>query len=76
MHVALRAIGARPLDPFHRIGDEEFIRSEKMALNPVGVEFDPEDWLARLRSGAAESDLLVRKVHEPISPIRGFAGVH
>jgi catechol 2,3-dioxygenase-like lactoylglutathione lyase family enzyme len=24
--------------------------------------------------GAPESDLLVRKVHEPVSPIRGFAG--
>jgi catechol 2,3-dioxygenase-like lactoylglutathione lyase family enzyme len=57
-------------------GCNEFIRGEKMALNPVGVEFDPDDWLARLRGGAPESDVLIRKVHEPISPIRGFAGAH
>jgi catechol-2,3-dioxygenase len=39
--------------------------------NPLGVEFDPEDWLAQLRAGAPESDFLLRKVHEPISPLRG-----
>ena len=40
-------------------------------LNPLGVEFDPEDWLARLRAGTLEAELLVRKVHEPVSPLRG-----
>ena len=64
------------VDAFADDGCNDFIRSEKMALNPVGVEFDPDDWLARLRGGAPESDLLIRKVHEPISPIRGFAGAH
>ncbi len=39
--------------------------------NPVGVEYDPEDWLARLLAGAPESDFLVRQVHEPVSPVRG-----
>jgi catechol-2,3-dioxygenase len=39
--------------------------------NPLGVEFDPEDWLARLRAGAPESDFLVRQVHEPVSRLRG-----
>ena len=39
--------------------------------NPPGVEFDPEDWLARLRAGAPESDFLLRRVHEPVSPLRG-----
>jgi catechol 2,3-dioxygenase-like lactoylglutathione lyase family enzyme len=39
--------------------------------NPIGVEFDPEDFLQRLRSGVPEVEILVRKVHEPISPIRG-----
>jgi len=61
------------VDAFSSDACNAFIRSEQMGLNPVGVEFDPEDWLARLRAGAAESDLLVRKVHQPISPIRGFA---
>lgn len=35
----------------------------------IGVEYDPEDWLARLRAGAPVSDFLVR--HEPVSPVRG-----
>ena len=39
--------------------------------NPIGVEFDPEDWLSQLRDGARESDLLLRQGHEPASPIRG-----
>jgi hypothetical protein len=47
-----------------------------MSLNPVGVEFDPDAWLARLRGGAPESELLVRKDHAPVSPIRGFVGAH
>ena len=41
------------------------------ALNPLGVEFDPEDWLAKLRAGVDERELLVRKSHEPVSPLRG-----
>ncbi len=39
--------------------------------NPVGVEFDPEYWLARLQAGAPDTELLIRTVHEPVSPIRG-----
>lgn len=39
--------------------------------NPIGVEFDPEDWLARLRAGTPEQDLLLRAAHQPVSPIRG-----
>lgn len=41
------------------------------AVNPIGVEYDPEEWLARMRAGAPLSDFLVRRVHEPMSPIRG-----
>jgi catechol-2,3-dioxygenase len=39
--------------------------------NPVGVEFDPEEWLSRLRTGTPESEFLLRRAHEPVSPIRG-----
>jgi catechol-2,3-dioxygenase len=42
-----------------------------IAANPIGVEYDPEDWLAEIRAGISVSDLLIRKTHEPISPIRG-----
>lgn len=48
-----------------------YIRGPSMSLNPVGVEFEPEDWLAQVRAGASFGDFLVRRVHEPISPIRG-----
>ena len=41
------------------------------AANPIGVEYDPEDWLARMRAGAHPSEFLTRSVHEPMSPIRG-----
>ena len=40
-----------------------------------GVEYDPEEWLARLRAGAPASEFLLRRTDEPVSPIRGsFAG--
>lgn len=48
-----------------------YIRSPSFSANPVGVEFDPEDWLSQVRAGVAASDFLVRRVHEPVSPIRG-----
>src|SRR5712692_989421 len=38
------------------------------AANPIGVEYDPEEWVVRLRAGAPVSDFLVRRVHEPMSP--------
>lgn len=44
---------------------------ENFEANPVGVEFDPEEWLSRLRAGAPESDFLRREADEPVSPIRG-----
>lgn len=44
---------------------------EHLEANPLGVEFDPEEWLARLRAGEPASALLVRKGHEPVSPLRG-----
>jgi hypothetical protein len=48
-----------------------FMRGPINAANPVGVEYDPEEWLARLRAGEPESELLTRRTHEPASPIRG-----
>ncbi|MCC6196051.1 MAG: VOC family protein [Burkholderiales bacterium] len=48
-----------------------FMGSPHFAANPIGVEYDPEDWLARLRVGAPASEFLLRQTDEPISPIRG-----
>ena len=51
-----------------------FMRGPLMAENPVGVEYDPEEWLAQKRAGKPLSEFLVRQVHEPVSPIRGRLG--
>jgi len=48
-----------------------FMHGPHFGANPLGVEFDPEAWLAQLRAGIPESELLQRKVHEPASPLRG-----
>ena len=52
-----------------------FMYGPHFSANPIGVEYDPEDWLIRLRGGAPESDFLLRQIHEPVSPIRGSLGV-
>lgn len=48
-----------------------FMHGPGYAENPIGVEFDPGQWLARLRAGEPESNFMVRTVHQPVSPIRG-----
>jgi catechol 2,3-dioxygenase-like lactoylglutathione lyase family enzyme len=48
-----------------------FMAGPGFAQNPIGVEFDPDQWLAALRAGKSESDYLPRTVHQPVSPIRG-----
>ena len=49
-----------------------FLAGPHCAANPIGVEYDPEDWLARLRSGAPASGFLQRHTDEPVSPLRGW----
>jgi catechol-2,3-dioxygenase len=51
-----------------------FMSGPHFAANPIGVEYDPEDWLAQKKGGAELSGFLVRQVHEPASPIRGALG--
>ena len=51
-----------------------FMRGPRFAANPIGVEYDPEDWLERMRDGAPEAEFLQRRSDEPISPIRGDLG--
>ncbi|AKS41198.1 VOC family protein [Wenzhouxiangella marina] len=48
-----------------------YICGPAFELNPVGVEFDPEAWLAAVAQGASLDDFRERKQHEPVSPIRG-----
>ena len=42
-------------------------------INPVGVEYDPENWISRLKAGETPTDFLLRNVNLPVSPIRGAA---
>ena len=46
--------------------------AESFSKNPIGVEFNPDEWLQRYRSGEPESAFLKRETHEPVSPIRGY----
>ncbi|MBC7482223.1 MAG: VOC family protein [Rhizobacter sp.] len=48
-----------------------FMYGPNFELNPIGVEFDPEVMLARLRAGESESALLLRTEHLPVSELRG-----
>jgi catechol-2,3-dioxygenase len=50
-----------------------FMHGPGFDVNPIGVEYDPEDWLARIRAGTPEAELLRREVHLPVSPVRGAA---
>ena len=48
-----------------------FWSSPLLDENPVGVEFDPDEWLARLRTGEPERELLKIDPEGETSPIRG-----
>jgi catechol-2,3-dioxygenase len=47
-----------------------FMEGPGFAQNPIGVEFDPDELLARLRAGEPESGFMVRTVHMPVAPLR------
>lgn len=59
------------VDSLESSADASAFMETLFALNPIGVEFDPEDWLARLRAGTPEAELLTRTAHQPVSPLRG-----
>lgn len=48
-----------------------FMAGPHFAANPIGVEYDPDEWLAKVRAGAPASEFLTRKAHAPVSPVRG-----
>lgn len=48
-----------------------FMSGPGFAVNPIGVEFDPELWLAEKRKGVSLASHVGRTIHEPVSPIRG-----
>ena len=48
-----------------------FMNGPGFAANPIGVEYDPEEILARMRAGTPGSAFLRRQTDLPVSPIRG-----
>ncbi len=48
-----------------------YFQSQQIDDNPVGVEYDPDDWFSRLSAGASETELLSFDSQGAISPIRG-----
>jgi catechol-2,3-dioxygenase len=63
------------VDAFDSTDDcNDYICGPAFESNPVGVEFDPEEWLAAVDNGASLDEFRERKVDEPVSPIRGAVG--
>jgi len=56
-------------------GANELMHSPRWSMNPIGVEYDPDELLAKLRSGTPPSELLHRKSDLPVSPVRGAMSV-
>ena len=52
----------------------DFMHGPHFATNPIGVEYDPDEILARIRAGTPGSSFLKRTVDLPVSPIRGAIG--
>ena len=48
-----------------------YMHGPHFAANPIGVEYDPDEVLARIRSGTPGSAFLMRQSDLPVSPIRG-----
>jgi hypothetical protein len=54
-------------------GDDanRYMNGPHFEANPIGVEYDPDEVLARLRAGVPGSTFLQRQSDLPVSPIRG-----
>jgi catechol-2,3-dioxygenase len=48
-----------------------YMRGPNYSANPIGVEYDPDALVARLRAGDSLTEFLMRTNDEPVSPIRG-----
>ncbi len=59
-------------DCFPTVDDANaFMYGPYFEANPIGVEFDPEALIAKLRAGEPEWELLPRREHLPVSEVRG-----
>lgn len=59
------------VDCFNSSLDANAFIDAHFSANPIGVEFDPDEWLDQLCTGAQPSSFLSRQVDQPMSPIRG-----
>jgi catechol-2,3-dioxygenase len=48
-----------------------YMAGPHFAANPIGVEYDPDEWLAKLRAGTSPAEFLTRQTDQPVSPVRG-----
>ena len=62
------------VDCFADNDDANAFMRRAFSINPVGVEYDPEEWLVEVRSGMPVENLLGRKSDQPVSPIRSAVG--
>lgn len=53
------------------VAANDFMLGPHFEANPIGVEFDPDEMLAALRSGVPEKELLRRKCDLPLPAMRG-----
>ena len=58
------------VDCFADNQDANAFMYRSFAVNPIGVEYDPDVWLANLRAGTPAADLLARTTDLPVSPLR------
>jgi catechol-2,3-dioxygenase len=61
------------VDAFKTNEEANTFMHDRFGANPIGVEFDADAWLVRLRAGAADSEFFTRTSGLPVSPIRGAA---
>ena len=51
-----------------------FMYGPSFDINPIGVEYDPDEMLARVRGGEPEEAFLTRPSDLPVSPVRSAGG--
>ena len=49
-----------------------FMKGPGFDTNPIGVEYNPDELLQKVRSGADAATLLLRTEHLPVSPVRSW----
>ena len=49
-----------------------FMKGPGFDANPIGVEYDPDELLRKVRAGVDPATLLLRSEHLPVSPVRSW----